>query len=486
MPRSSRIRLDLTIVFAVAVIANFVYLYFSNGDFYYPDSFTYLAPARSLLQGLGFLDDTHAIETLRTPAYPLLLALLGARTLPLIVLQHLLNALLALGIYLFVIGRTGNRQAALIAALLFSVDVPTIHYANKVLTETLFTFLLYVVFVLALQRPRPIVLGILTGILVLVRPVALFYFIALAFFFVLQRIPVRQIVIFVAVALVLPVGWVVRNRVQTGVFTLSSVGGFNMLVYRAAGALAIENEGNFHKELAEEQEGLREDADDEIQASLHIQDAEDLPGAIRARYYSRFAWRIIRQHPIAFVQLTIRGFLVNLFDSDWDAIEVVSALSPDVLQVAIGAVPIIVFVLASVGTILLWRTDRAMAILIVLTVLYFIGMAAGGEAESRFRVPVMPQIAIAAAMGVEAIRRGLRAHAVRSYDTHRDEPGSSEVDRPFADRALRAVTGARQRLAPRSVASARSIPSRQRIPVLRAGPGSRSRGKRIAHNADRV
>src|SRR6266508_3812642 len=44
--RSSRNRLDLAIVFGVAVVANFVYLYFSNGDFYYPDSFTYLAPAR--------------------------------------------------------------------------------------------------------------------------------------------------------------------------------------------------------------------------------------------------------------------------------------------------------------------------------------------------------------------------------------------------------------------------------------------------------
>src|ERR1700730_3964583 len=91
MFRSSRIRLDLAIVFAVAVIANFLYLYLSDGDFYYPDSFTYRAPARSLLQGLGFLDETHAIETLRTPAYPLLLALLGARTLAVVVLQHLPN-----------------------------------------------------------------------------------------------------------------------------------------------------------------------------------------------------------------------------------------------------------------------------------------------------------------------------------------------------------------------------------------------------------
>src|SRR5438132_13989147 len=86
--RSSRNRLDLAIVFGVAVLANFVYLYFSNGDFYYPDSFTYLAPARSLLHGLRVDDASGEIETIRTPCYPLLLALFRAGPLPVIIFQH--------------------------------------------------------------------------------------------------------------------------------------------------------------------------------------------------------------------------------------------------------------------------------------------------------------------------------------------------------------------------------------------------------------
>jgi hypothetical protein len=48
-----------------------------------------------------------------------------------------------------------------------------------------------------------------------------------------------------------------------------------------------------------------------------------------------------------------------------------------------------------------------MALLIALTVVYFIGISAGGESDARFRVPVVPQLAIAAAMGVEAVRRGI-------------------------------------------------------------------------------
>jgi len=406
LSRSSRTRRDLAIVFGVAILANFVYLFFSNGDFYYPDSFTYLTPARSLLRGLGFTDASGLIETIRTPGYPLLLALFGARTLPVIIFQHLVNAGLAIGIYLLVLYRA-DRRPALIASLLFSLDVPTIHYANKLLTETVFTALLYVVFVLALQRPRPILIGLLTGVLVLIRPIALFYCVALAFYFLLRRVPKRQLLIFVAMSLVLPGAWALRNRVRVGVFTISSIGDFNLLGYRAAGALAIEDEGDFRKAIADEEQALTDEADDAMQAELHVADANDLPDAVRGRYYAKYAWRIIREHPASFVQLTIRGFLVNLFASDWDAIWSVSPLSPDILELGLGAIPIAIFVLSVIGTIFLWRHDRSMALLIALTVVYFIGISAGGESDARFRVPVVPQLAIAAAMGVEAVRRGI-------------------------------------------------------------------------------
>jgi len=62
--------------------------------------------------------------------------------------------------------------------------------------------------------------------------------------------------------------------------------------------------------------------------------------------------------------------------------------------------------LAVAGVVVLWRRDRALAILIAATVLYFLGISAGGEAEARFRVPVVPEICVAAAVGLEALRRG--------------------------------------------------------------------------------
>ena len=402
-------RLGMTLVIAVAAIAHFTYFALRYGSFYFPDSFTYLAPAGNLIHGLGFSNGTPLEpDTIRTPGYPLLLILFGLKTAPVIAFQHLLTIGLAAALYLSLIQRLRSRFVAMTAAILYALDVPTIHIANKLLTETVFTALLFVIFVLNVaprsSAAKSIGIGLLLGLMVLVRPIAMFFFALMAL-----RIPRRQLIAFVAASLVLPGAWAARNWIRTGVFTVSSIGNINLLTTRAAGALAIEDEGDdFRSDMTDEQHGLVEDADDWIQQKLHIPDAEELPVAVRATYYGPYAMKIIAQHPIAFSQLTVRGILVNLFDSDWDALDSVTLLYPTLLQDTVGLLPVVVFVFALIGAAALWRTDRELAIAIALTVAYFILISAGGEAEYRFRVPVMPQIAIAAAVGLDVVRRSVR------------------------------------------------------------------------------
>jgi hypothetical protein len=401
----ARERIDIVIIAAVSLATNFVYFACAAADYFFPDSFTYLAPAGNLLHGLGFTSGNGIIETLRTPGYPLLLAAFGLRILPVIVLQHLLNAALAVAIYVLVMRRIESRFVALTAAILFAADTPTLHYANKILTETLFTAVLFVVFVLVLYARRLPLAGLLTGVLVLIRPVAIAYFVAVALCLALRRVRARTIAAFVALALVLPLGWGLRNLHHTGVFTISSIGGLNLLTYRAAGALAIEDDGNFDADLADEQKGLVGDADSEIEAKLHIRDAEELPDAVRSRYYSQIAWRVLRQHPRAAAMLTLRGLLVNIFDSRWEAIEIVSRFPATIVQRGLDAFTAIVFVFAAIGATALWRHDRDFAAVLVATIVYYVLISAGGEAESRFRVPIIPEYMIVAACGVEAVRK---------------------------------------------------------------------------------
>src|SRR5579884_238780 len=119
-------RLDVAIVVAIAMVSNFGYLKFSNGDDYFPDSFTYLTPARAMLRGGGFVDALGRPETLRTPVYPLLLVAFGAHAVPLLIFQHLLNVALAVAIYFFVFSRAASRLAALTGGIYFAIDPPTV------------------------------------------------------------------------------------------------------------------------------------------------------------------------------------------------------------------------------------------------------------------------------------------------------------------------------------------------------------------------
>jgi hypothetical protein len=93
-PRSTS-WIETAVVAVIAAATNFLYFALANNDYFFPDSFTYLEPARNLIRGLGFTNANGLIETLRTPGYPLLLAGFGLRIVPMIAFQHLLNVALA-------------------------------------------------------------------------------------------------------------------------------------------------------------------------------------------------------------------------------------------------------------------------------------------------------------------------------------------------------------------------------------------------------
>jgi hypothetical protein len=172
-----------------------------------------------------------------------------------------------------------------------------------------------------------------------------------------------------------------------------------MLEYRAAGAIAILDGGDWKPDLADRQQELSEDADDEIQKTLNIPDAQELDVAVRSAWYGRIGRRIALAHPIGLALVTFRGLLVNLLDSDWDAMAIVSSLDSSLIQFAIVAWTHLEVVVAAIGMAILWRRQRHLALLAGLTTAYFILISAGGEAEYRFRVPVAPLLAMAAAYG---------------------------------------------------------------------------------------
>ncbi|MEO8218182.1 MAG: hypothetical protein ABI718_13970 [Acidobacteriota bacterium] len=423
---------------AIAAFAHFTYFRLSH-DHFYPDSFTYMTPARFMLRGMGFVSDEDVAETLRTPGYPLLLAGafhagLGARGI--VAMQHALSLALVAGLFGLTWVMTRSTFAAILAAILFGTDIVTIHYANKVLTETVFTAALFVVMVLAYRLLRVTdeasfiapLLGLMTGVLVLIRPLALFYSLVLTTVFIVRvkKQRVRLATVFLVCSLVLPAGWAFRNYDRTGVFVVSSLEGTNLLMFRAAGALAMLDSGSLRQNIARHQSELLERSR-VLLRQRYQRDPDDLPHAVCARTYGSVAASVIARHPLAYASLVARGAGLNLFESDWQAIAVVSTAREIILHRLFDAWTVLEVLFAAAGLARLWKRDRDGALLLMATIGYFIIISAGGESEGRFRVPVAPQLLLATATGMEML-----AHRVREFVAGSGRLGETDAVRSNA------------------------------------------------------
>jgi len=390
------------------------------------DTKKYVLPAESLIAGHGYARDGQP-ETERTPGYPLMLAALRAAGLDLrkiALLQHVLSAATAAALVLIARWMTGNDFIAISSGVVMAIDLPTIYHANLILTETLCTLLGLALFALiwriAHGRGHAAVAGLLLGAITLVRPVAMLFFIPLALYLAwMRRNEARRIVpIFVICSLLFPGAWLYRNYRVSGVPTLSTNGAVLLLYFHAAGALAIDDPGDFDTNLERRQKELRIAADARARSELGIVDVRRITYVRRAASDSRLGREIVLAHPFAFTKLFLRGVAINFLGGSAEALTRITVLSRSTANRLLLAYTSVALILAIIGQLWLLRTNRPLGVLILITIGYFIAFTAGALAYSRFRVPVVPTYAIAIASGVHALRerwfRRASAHSSRS------------------------------------------------------------------------
>lgn len=392
----------------------------------YPDSFTYLAPAAQMAAGNGFVDAPGVPDTIRTPGYPAFLAICRLVNLDdrgIVLLQHCASILFSLGLFSGALALTGSNLAATIAGIIYALDPTTIRYGNLLLTESLFTILLFLILFLAARMrggkidQRVAVIGVLTGLLSIVRPAALFYpFLLLPVFLLRTDRGRRRIALVFAISAgLVPVGWAFRNSVQTGIFTFCSISGTNLLMHRAAGALAMEDGGNFDLSLTRHQNELLAQAQGRLQRRYGVP-ASTLPHAVQSRQYAVDARPVIMHHLPAYARLTIRGIRKNLLTDDAETITSLNdtSLDDEDIAAAVRLYTAVLPLLALLGVLILVRTDASLAWLLGATVVYFVFIAAGAESESRFRAPVVPEMAMLAGVSAGQVLRLLRFRGTRS------------------------------------------------------------------------
>jgi len=411
-----------------------------------PDSVAYASLATGLLEEGRFArwsmrDGASPPEVFRTPGYPLLLAanLWADRSegvwQTVLATQVLLDGLLVLVTY-WLGCLVASRPAAVVAAALLALSPLSAAASCRVLSDSLYAFLLTVATLLMVGHLRTGLwwaLLVSAGVLAAgcyVRPVGLVM--AGVFALVLLARPRRlaRAGAFVGVVLAGIAPWVVRNGVAGGYWGFSSFAA-DSLYYHSAAEVVAATEG-IDAETGRYR--MREEA-----RAMAADPSQPTVGQLVRRRAAR-AWEVLLAHPGTYARIHLEGCVAFWLPGATDALEVAGLARPgrgtlDVLHerglaeaarhyfggsaaaVALAAPMVAVLLVQYAGVVACAASRRrrmpAAAWLMLLAVAVS-AMLGGPAATPRFRVPVNPMLCVAAGVGLVAawgrLRRG-RARA---------------------------------------------------------------------------
>ena len=412
------------------------------------DAAEYEQLATNLAQHHVFSRDTvppYRPEIFRTPGYPLVIAPAFLATSAHLQLALLLQLLLSLAIVWavlrFGIEKGLEPKTAAIAGLLVGLSPNLGFIATRLVTETLFTLLLVVCLLLVNRyrlRSRAVDLvaaGMCAGLLILVRPIAMYFPLVLAAYVLYLRLRDRKrwlgaVLLPLVSATVGATPWVIRNGATTGRYVVSTVSDRSIYLYTAATVVASKD----HTTLAEARDRMFAEAIAEF-GPLDTGDEATLWPAL-----SKVAWQHVLSEPLVTARVLALGFASNFVQPigispllvHSGALEALTA-RPHAMQNAVSALArgqfgralgivwndrlavlpwsallilgiatlfhAMLMVLAVTGMIV--RRGRGLLWLLV-PLLYFT-MLTGPVGEARFRAPVEPLLCLFAA--VAASRR---------------------------------------------------------------------------------
>jgi 4-amino-4-deoxy-L-arabinose transferase-like glycosyltransferase len=382
-----------------------------------PDTMSYVRPGAVFWRTGSYLSVQSAFpgpEMDRTPVYPLFVGLFAAgdslNVLPVVLAQVALRAILVtLILTLQVPGMVGKIDWRIVAAALVALDLPSALLSLQVLTETFSSFFLvltlwsYLWWRRSRGLPWLVGAGIIAGAAMLTRPINVFF---LPLLLALAATDLRRLSRYarsvalctlLAAGLLLPAAWMLRNYAWSGKLIFSLTGSKSLMYYRAAGIIA-EQEG---RSLSEVQKSVRA-------REVALAQSEGLTAWESAARREAEAWGIIGSAPGLHLRLTAEGALRALLGPGrelWVAWE--AALrgggGKGWLEKLFTALSLLhlggLYLFAAAGLVRAdWRRFPWLGVWCLAVFLVLIVAAAGPEAYSRFRLPVMPFLAVAAVL----------------------------------------------------------------------------------------
>lgn len=365
----------------------------------------------------------------RTPLYPLFIILaesIQVETYPIIILQIVLGV--ATCYYTYKLGEliTNNKFIASIAALFIAIDIPSIVMNNIVMTETLFSFLLilcvyYFVHYLKNNSFKLLALtALFCGLTILCRPIAffipLFFSAFLLYFFRKEKLKsISKIGILLLISVITISPWLIRNKNTFNHYFMSVIREHDMQNYQAA---AIYGELN-NKSLPESQSILRWKTFKAFKGDANKQPYE------YARFIEDDAMQIafanpgilLKHHAVQFthfflkpcrayidIQLGHWGSGYNTIPKDYPIFKYLFERNSKltIIVVFFQLFVLLIMYLSIVFGFIYFKQEKNLLYFFVigLLVFCFANLTLPYVTESRFRMPVVPYLAIISAAGI--------------------------------------------------------------------------------------
>lgn len=326
------------------------------------DAKTYHSLALELLLG-------EYTSTIFPPGYPAFIAMLGANPYCVVAVQVVLH-ILSIGLVWAITGRLFSRKAAWIASAVYSLDITSWFYVFQVLSETLFTFLLLAWFLLLARGSKPMA-GIMLGLSIYVRPIAQFIPVVIA--------PLAWKTAIVALMVLAP--WIGRNYVvhNSPFFTthasynLQSCNGPILRSYMDGSAVQGQtDEGYIFRHPIE-------------YAVIHARGIVNTLILPNTRQICNFMGWQYKAYP--------EGYVATSTAVDKARAYLTKPIHEILIGLAIMIPTLTLLCLSIPGFIALYQIDRRIALVLLVSIASLV-ILPGPVGDGRFRVPIMPFVAI--------------------------------------------------------------------------------------------
>ena len=369
------------------------------------DLVNYYKPVAENFSKVYILNDPNFsnLSALVVPLFPLFLKIFGYGFIAQSV--YIILFLLILILVYKITFKLSSKKVAGVAILLLSLEPSLFISSLSLAPELLFSFTLTLALYFGVCKPikktelNYLLLGILIGISVLIRPIALVMVICLIIFWLINYYQTSQTVFLSTsvIAFVFALIWSFRNLVVHGFFHVSSISSNNIFWFEGVPALSEARDISFEEAKS-------------IEGGLKSQIIGNNPSVIEEySYNSKRGLELIVKHPIGLIQSHFKGLgkiLFGVFKSKFKIIdEKIFGIDNQVIQsvhfLILGFITLLVWILFLNGVRQFYKIDSLNAHLACLIIIAILLPATGQIAYARFRAPVVPFICIIAAIGLQ-------------------------------------------------------------------------------------